>query len=210
MDNSAVDFIVLIVLLGVIIAVCINLSVPMLKESKELMYQENYDKTVTALKSERFEDGYDGCMSVQEVVICILSQNFFMPNPRIIDIAGQQIKVFNTAGYSPYALDVGNEAYTQIQNWFNQFSLRSEPDIVLVDKPTNINEARFIIQYDMNDPDKTCIHKTTECPNNGDESDDTYSLYIRCKSNTAPDYAPYKIYKLMPNGRLQDESGNII
>lgn len=191
MHDSGLDFLEFIILLGVVLAITFNTVIPIMKESNDLYYSETYDKTASKLNGLSAEDAYDGAMTVEEVTLAVIGQNYFMPNPGKLNICGLDIEVSNNIAFSPNSLDLGNKTRVSIQNWYNKFKTNGY-SIDFEDVPMDIGSARFMIMFDMNSGDTN--------------SDDTYSLYIKL----TPRGEKYsKIYKCDTNGKLRDEGGNI-
>ena len=46
MHDSALDFITFIIVLGIVVAISFNLVIPIVKDSQQLVHQEQYDKTI--------------------------------------------------------------------------------------------------------------------------------------------------------------------
>lgn len=193
MQDSALDFLVFIIVMGVVVTLGMNLTVPVVKKSKELYYSESYDKTVGKLEGERAVTEADGAMTRDELVLTAIGQNYFIPDPGYLYVCGDTIKVSDNKAFSPNSVNVGLQVLTDLNTWFTQFN-SSASKSKFTGAPGDVTQARFRIEFDMNKPD--------------DKADDTYSVYILLKLNKAN--AKNEIYKCMPNGRVADRKGNVI
>lgn len=208
MADDAIDFLGLILVLGLVVAIAFNLVIPMFDESNELKYEGNYDKTVQQLNTEKL-DTFDSTYTAGEIVTTLITQNYFMPSPRVIEIAGNETKVENLEGYSPYSRDLAVGMVNKLRSWFTQFKAggSSTGYTNILNPPASIDDARFVIRFNMNDPDITCLHKVTKCPYNGTESDDTYSIYIVVRGKNQKKGEPAQECLLLPNGKIQLKKG---
>ena len=106
MKDEPIDFLPLILLLGVIISISFNFIMPLYKSSRELVYQEVYDKTVSKANGviEYTKSTQDApYWSFQEAVLTIAGQGYFMPSPRVLKIGNKAFKIQeddNAAAYS--------------------------------------------------------------------------------------------------------------
>lgn len=193
MQDSALDFMVFIIVLGVVVSIGFNLMVPMLKDSRNLYYQENYDKTVGELRGDRAALDYDRCMSRDEIILTVMGQTYFMPKPGTIDIGGVKIEVANNIAFSPRSMDIGVEARDAIDRWFSRFK-SSSAFHKFKSPPSNVRNARFKLMFSMNNPNN--------------KYDDTYSLYILLRKNGAD--AEEELFKCELNGTLKDRNGDVV
>lgn len=193
MHDSALDFLVFILVLGLVVALGFNFTIPVVKQAKEMSYVETYDKTADNLKGLNITNDYDGCLSSDEIVLMAMSQTYFMPKPGFMEINGQAIKVSDSMAFSPNSLSIGSQVDTEIKNWFNRY--KSSSTINKLDNPPKqLKNARFKITYSMNDPD--------------DIEDDSYSLFILLTRND--EGARAELFKCEKDGKLRDKDGDLL
>lgn len=208
MKDEALDFLPMILLLGLVVSISFRLIMPIYRESQELVYKEQYDKTLQMVVGEQHysNNSTDPSLTYEEAILEIGSQSYFMPAPRVIDVGG---KVF---AIQPKATDIadpdsayeatatedyipGNRASLSMvknamYNWCNAYTARYSKDGF---------KLKFSVRFTTGDVEGA--------------SDDCYSLfivaidkagnqfYLRCKENgyvETPDpgidyYIPYYI-----------------
>lgn len=191
MNDLALDFLVFVLVLGISIGIGMNLVVPVLKDSKELYYSEIYDKTVDKLEGDKTINTDDGCSSINEIVLEVMGQTYYMPDPGRLNIAGTEISVSNNIAFSPNSANIGTDTKVATTDWYNQF--QSNTASKFIGKPASIELARFRVAFDMNNADIT--------------TDDTYALFIRLKKDSS---SGYELYKCISGGRVQSKGGVII
>ncbi len=193
MHDSALDFLVFVLALGISIAIGFNLVVPILKQSNELYYSEIYDKTADKLEGDQAMNTDDGCMTRDEIALSAMGQTYFMPEPGHLTVAGTDIVVANNLAFSPNSTNIGSQVLTALNNWHSAF-INSSTASKFTGIPTVVTSARFRIEFDMNNADN--------------KTDDSYSVYILLKRNTAG--AKYELYKCISGGKVQDKGGNVL
>lgn len=188
MHDVALDFVVMILILGVVVATGFNLIIPVIKTIDNICYNETYDKTVGKLEGDKYIDTFDGCIGSNDVILLAMGQTYFMPSPGILDIGGNIIEISDNISFSPNSLGVGTDAKSAINNWYSSFntsSMRSK----FKDFPTNIRNARFKVMY------------------SGDVAD-RYSLFILLTRNNST--AEPEFFRCEPNGKVRDRGGKIV
>lgn len=183
MHDSALDFVTFIIVLGIVVAISLNLVIPIVKDSQQLVYQEQYDKTIEKIQGDMAEPQTDGSYSIEETVLQIMGQSYFMPEPRIISIAGTEIEVRENVGFTPLSKPIGNNAYLAIENWAKAFVEEfGDNDLtkfnnkifnkgLKAESLPGIKDMRFRIKFDYGDLDETSGGKPAD-------TDDTYALYV--------------------------------
>lgn len=208
MKDEALDFLPMILLLGLVVSISFRLIMPIYRESQELVYTERYDKTLQKIEGEQYysNNSTDPNLTYEEAILEIGSQSYFMPAPRVIDVGG---KVF---AIQPNSTSIANpeEAYTATATDEyipgNRASLAMIKDAMYkwcTDYTARYGKDGFKLKF--------AVRFTTS--NIEGESDDCYSLYIvaidkkgdqfylRCKDNgyvETPDpsidyYIPYYV-----------------
>lgn len=192
MVESGLNLIMLIITLGIVVAISFNLIIPVVNETDQFKYKQIYDKTADKIYGEKVLSSEDDeYYTASEIVLMIMGQNYFMPEPGKIEIAGEEIGVSNNVSFSPKSKLIGDKAKDAIISWYSSF--RSSYDFRLYkDSPTSLSNAKFKIMYCFNDGNNT--------------QDDTYSLYIRL-TKEGEDTQP-KYYRCLSGGRLGDIGGN--
>ena len=185
MHDSALDFIIFIIIFVVASVFSVNAIIPLTKESKELVYDEQYDKTVQKLQGEKVEIIGDGSMSIEEITLQIMGQSYFMPAPRKIRIGTDEYDIVVDKGFTPTSKSFGTPVYQNIENWANSFRTK---DIVAINNYLNdynleladnvlplVKDMRFLLLYD-NGPDEG-----KEDPDNPGRiiRDDSFVLTVR-------------------------------
>lgn len=191
MHDSALDFLTFVLVLSVVTILSFNITLPVVKESRELYYSEIQDKTIGRTDGELVRTDEEEYMTKNEVMLQMIGQNQFMPAPGKIIICGEEVQVTNNLAFSPNSAGLGATVSSLIDNWFTQFynsSLKNKFEGV----PSNPNEAKFKLMFDMNNPDI--------------KDDDTYSLYIKLK----PIGKQEQIYKCTSGGKLVGKDGKAI
>lgn len=199
MHDSAFDFIIFIVVMGIVVSMGFNLVVPLVKVSSELIYEQNQDKTIQRVQGERVEELVDGHSSIEEIVLQVMGQSYYMPSPRVVEIAGYKIEIEAEQGFSPVAKGVGMRAYRETETWANEFRARGlaalnnrllNYGLVYVEGAVpRVEDMRFRLHFDYGELEST--------------SDDTYSLHIvlKCRdlgTNTVREY----FFKCLPGGHI--------
>ena len=186
MHKTALDFLTFTLVMCVITVLSFNITLPIVKKTKELYYSEMYDKTIGKPYGElaTIYSKEDDGMSKNEVILQMIGQNHFMPSPGRIEICGTKIDITNNLAFSPNSADLGATVNSIIENWFTEF--KSSSTINKFEKvPATIDEAQFKLMFDMNDAN--------------DSSDNSYSLYIRLKLKGKD----YKWFKCTANGHIE-------
>ena len=191
MQDSALDFLIMVIILGVVLLIGFGVTVPLVEKSKQLQYQQTYDKTVGELNGDKAPEQYDGCLSCNEIALQTMGQTYFMPTPGFIMIAGTKIIVANNVAFSPNSEPIGNQADSALSSWFSQFTASYKTSIA--NKPTSLSTARFRIMYDMN--------------NTIDTSDDSYSVFILL---TRASTGKQEFFKCTSGGGITDGGGHTL
>lgn len=194
MEEPALDFLVFIILLAVVSSLALVLIVPITKESNELAYSEQYDKSASKVYGEIVDEDTDTKLSITDIVLTAMCQTCFLGEPGVLDICGRKIEIDNNIAYDRYAKSTGDTVYTVINQWFEAFKETDTYKNKLNAPPSNIADARFNILYYAGDT------KTT--------ADDTYALYIYVYLKSSPDKESICI--CLADGLIADEAGNII
>lgn len=199
-ENPALDIMLFIILLAVTTSLAFNLIIPIVKDSQELKYSEKYDKTVDKAQGYgSLEDATDGYMSIEEIVLQMMGQSYFMPKPRTINIAGADFEVTANRGFTPESKPIGHEAYTLVNNWAKQFigqnfsnmryDIESAYGYTILEQPS-VKDMRFIIQLDLteitsNDPEeiaKEPYRLFIKIRSQDRETDEILDILYRCDS----------------------------
>lgn len=174
MVDGILDFLAMVLLLGIVTYTSMGLTVPIIKEAQQLRYDEMYDKAATHLAGEQANEYTgDGCMSYDEIILTVMNQSFFMPKPRLIDICGETLSIqaeqpeekdptappiFDTDGtveFIPDSVDIGNWVRNKIDYWYKASEFYGKLDA---------NNLRFCIEYTLGGTEQ--------------ESDNMYALFI--------------------------------
>lgn len=195
MKDEPLDIIPFILLLGIVIAISMNIMIPLYRDASMLKYDVNYDKTVSAIEGEMYynnsevSEGFD----YHEMVLLLGRQTYFMPMPRAIDIGGTVVAI------QPDTTDVvkPGEGYT-------------EPDAEMY-IPDNSNTSALVRQklYDW------CTAFTAKTGKNGfdllfdikfttnekeEASDDCYTVCVVAKDS---EYGNLLKLRCLPGGNLE-------
>lgn len=196
MLDGILDFLVMVLVLGIVTGTSLNMTIPIVNETKQIRYDEIYDKTATSIGGEQANeyDG-DGCMSYDEIILTVMSQSYFMPKPRLIDICGEVLAIkaeqpdevdpgetpsfdiSSTIEFTPDSADIGNWVRNKIDDWYKASELRG---VVPVD------DLRFCLQYDLGETEQ--------------KSDDMYALFIL--HQTGYENEP-SLHRCLANGKLR-------
>lgn len=204
MQEPALDFIIFVVILGLVVTLSFGLIIPLVNESNNLVYSVKYDKTVEKAQGELINSDNDDCLTLEEIVLQVMGQSYFMPEPRKINLAvanaGDEIKILAAEGFSPDSKAIAIRAHKQITNWANSFASKGKCNLdsrlAMYGKqftggsiPSKA-DMRFKLQFDYNEPEKT--------------SDDNYSLYImlECK-DIETGVITKETFKCMPDGSIR-------
>ena len=145
MKDEPIDIIPFIALLAVVVSLAINIVLPDYRKSFLLRYDEIADKTVSIMEGTNYyveNLGYSG-NTYSETILYLDNQNYFMPEPRLIDIGGTILSIEDVpVELEPGDIDlrVGSESYVPdnsgtaylckeaLYNWCNQFTARHGQD----------------------------------------------------------------------------------
>lgn len=213
MVEGALDFVIMVFVVAACLSVCMGLMVPMVKESKQLVYDEIYNKSVDRLDGDRVLTNPEVCVPAGKISLCGMGQKSFMPEPRKIGIAGEMIDVGDTGatgddegGYAARRVDIGNRIYKGIDEWFDTFI--SGPSYSnLVNPPESLQTSSKIVNGEEINTTAlfTFMYDTNRTE---DKADDSFALYIKVTENKP--FAEPQLYKCLPGGRLQSKEGNIV
>lgn len=107
MRDEALDLVTMVLALAVTVGICLNLVTPLVKKAQEVSTEQIYNKTTQVKESTQDnaylpytlstsattdKDEFNGAFTYQEIILMLCNQNYFMPNPRVLDIGG---KTFN-------------------------------------------------------------------------------------------------------------------
>lgn len=165
MEENALDFLLFIVTAAVVTALGVMIVIPNSKNIAELKYKEYSDKTAvyTLETGEEMIDNEKSYYTIDEVVLIVMGQSYFMPEPKKIDIAGNILVIKESDGFVPNSVGIGNAVFNSANEWFTRFKNSVDSD-KYGNIPDNITDCKFSIQYSYND--------------SKDLQDDTYSLFI--------------------------------
>lgn len=165
MDDYALDFLVFVVTAAVVTALGMLIIIPNSKNIAELRYKEYSDKTAmyTLETGEETIDNEKSYYTADELVLVVMSQTYYMPEPKKINIAGDILEITEDEGFVPNSAAHGNKVYNSIKKWFNEFK-NSASTGRFEDVPDELEDCKFSIRYSYND------HK--------DLQDEDYSLFI--------------------------------
>lgn len=173
MKDEALDFIPMIVLLGLVISICFGLILPIYRESRELIYTESYDKVLGKVQGEsryRSGDNTINHLSYEEAILTLGGQSYFMPNPRIIDIGG---KVYQVQASAISMADPG----TKYDGPTNEYIPGNRNTLKSIKDTLNNWCTEFSNKYGQNGFKLHFTIRFTAGVNEG-ESDDCYALYV--------------------------------
>lgn len=111
MKDEPLDIIPMIILLGIVVAISMNIMIPLYRGARELRYSERYDKAMTPIEGEMYNnstevgEGYN----FTEMVLLLAKQTYFMPQPRVMDIGGSVVEIQPEAE----SMQNPNESYTE-------------------------------------------------------------------------------------------------
>ena len=74
MVDGILDFLVMILVLGLVVGASLYMTLPLVDETKQMVYEEIYDKTADMVKGEQvneYED--DGYMSYDEIILTVIN-----------------------------------------------------------------------------------------------------------------------------------------
>lgn len=213
MVEGALDLLIMIFVLAACLSVCMGLMVPIVKDSKQLVYDEIYNKSVDKLAGDRILPSSEFCVPASKITLCSMGQKSFMPEPRQISIAGTYIDVGDTGapgavddGYAARRVEIGNKVYGYIATWFTSFKASDSYDKIL-NPPTSLETSSITV--DGKEINTTALFTFMYDDNNTeDESDDSYALFIKLTENKP--FAAPQLYKCLSGGRLKSKEGNII
>ena len=197
MVDGILDFLVMILVLGLVVGASLYMTLPLVDETKQMVYEEIYDKTADMVKGEQaneYED--DGYMSYDEIILTVMGQSYFMPKPRAIDICGQVLAIkaeqpvekdptvppsfdFDDAiEFTPNSSDIGNFVRNTINSWY-QLSDAKKLGI-------SIKDLRFSLEYTVGDTEQ--------------ESDNMYALFVLYQTD---DEDQPSLHKCLSDGKIQ-------
>ncbi|MBR1453188.1 MAG: hypothetical protein IJ593_00865 [Lachnospiraceae bacterium] len=145
MKDEAFDFLPLLLLLGITISLCFNLLMPNYYKSRDINQSEVYDKTAARIEGVQYYNNsiLDSSpdLTYEEAILTMGSQNYFMPEPRLIKIAGESFSVqtetvdfqdenvsyiyTNADVYIPNDRSTYREIKNAVYKWCNDFTSKS-------------------------------------------------------------------------------------
>lgn len=199
MQDSALDFITFIIVLGIVVAISFNLVIPIVKDSQQLIHQEQYDKTIQKAQGDIADTNVDGTYSIEEIVLQVMGQSYFMPYPRVIDLGGTRLIIEADQGFSPITKGIGMQAYEAVETWANDYRAKGIASVnnklltygleaVDYSLPA-VKDMRFKLQFDYGDTE--------------DETDDSYALHIsiNCR-DLGTGVEEQVLFKCLPSGNI--------
>jgi len=191
MVDGLLDFLVFVLVLGVVITVGLGLIIPVAADIHHENTIQMYDKTIGGrVDVVSVPDQPIDYKTLEELVLTIMSQGQFIPEPGIIDVCGITVSVSNNILFSPLSIATGNTARTSVTNWYTQF--RSSPTFTLFSNPpSTIAGVRFKLKFSMNNPT--------------DKNDDTFAVFILLTRNVIG--AEPELFRCISGGRLVDSRG---
>ena len=184
MYRPALGFMVFILVLGIVVPISLNTIMPLTKKTKEMYYTETYDKTVKKLEGDIADTDYDGAMSIEEVILTVMGQTYFLPKPGYLDVCGTRIDIVDNISFSTNSDSVAMQANTAITNWYSKFNAPTG-----YTKPPR-NKARFRFEFSMNEA--------------SNKDDDSYSLYIELDRD---DGTGKRMFRCDANGAVTRKGG---
>lgn len=223
MVEGALDFVIMVFVVAACLSVCMGLMVPMVKESKQLVYDEVYNKSVDRLDGDRVLTNPEVCVPAGKISLCGMGQKSFMPEPRkisiprgknrpvdmpvdIIDVGDTGATGDDEGGYAARRKDIGERIYRDIEEWFGDFT--SGPSYSnLVNPPESLQTSSKIVNGEEINTTAlfTFMYDTNRTE---DKADDSFALYIKVTENKP--FAEPQLYKCLPGGKLQSKEGNIV
>ena len=198
MLDGVLDFLVMMLVLGVVTGTSMNLTIPIVEEVNQLAYDEIYDKTAEKIQGDNYVYKGDGCMGYEELILTIMNQTYFMPKPRMMDVCGEVLAVkpdqpddsavtgesgvppaFNGDDALEFVendINVGNWARNQIHNWYVASDFTHIP----------ITELRFDMRFDLGETEQY--------------SDDMYAVFIL---HQGPNDKEPTLHRCLAGGRIR-------
>lgn len=194
MIDGILDLLAMIAVLGIVVPSSFGLILPVMKQSQAIYYTEIQDKTTTGLTGEQLNEyKSDGCLSYEELILTIMSQSYFMPKPRVLDICGEKLTVQlsqqELAGikdglgdspveFTPNNVGIGNWVKDIIDKWWRASPLKDiSPD-----------KLRFSIEYTLG--------------NSESASDDVYAVYVLYKADHESEAS---LHRCLSGGRIESK-----
>lgn len=200
--DEAWDIILMVLVLGIVIPITLGLILPMMAETKELVYDEIMSKSAVGMQGEQFRthDTFDGGYTYEQAIALLSKQSYFMPEPRILNIGGQYLSVAadtvnpnipasaeqpgskyedDATLYVPNNLNTMIVVQKYLSTWCQQYSARYGE---------NGYKLKFICQYDVAEDEG--------------EADDRYSVFVLGYADGKPQRflcEPNGIIKTIPN-----------
>ena len=198
MLDGVLDFLVMVLVLGLVTGTSMNLTIPIVDEVNQLAYDEIYDKTAPNIQGDNYVYEGDGCLTYEELILTIMNQTYFMPKPRMLDVCGEVLAVkpdqpddsgvideggeppaFNVDDALEFVendVNVGNWARNQIHNWYINSEFTHIP----------ITELRFDIRFDLGETEQY--------------SDDMYAVFIL---HQADDETEPTLHRCLAGGQIR-------
>lgn len=195
MVDGILDFLVMILVLGIVTGTSLNLTIPIVNETSQIRYDEIYDKTAQSIGGEQANEyNGDGCMSYDEIILTIMGQSYFMPKPRMIDVCGEVLAIKaeqpeevdltdtpsfdikDAVEFTPNSADIGNWVRNKLDSWYNASELKGIP----------INDLRFCVQYDLGDTEQ--------------KSDDMYAVFVLYQKEFESEPT---LHRCLANGKMR-------
>ena len=135
MKDEALDFLPMLLLLGLTIFISFGLILPIYYTSRTMAYESTSDKTLKYMQGEQHiqNNNFDVDYNYPELIVALGSQTYFMPHPRVLDICGTVLEIEAdsttivqpnekytatvTADYIPGNLSTMQEIKNIVYNW---------------------------------------------------------------------------------------------
>lgn len=196
MVDGILDLLIMILILGTVVSASLGMTLPLVDETKQMVYEEIYDKTADIIDGDQSNEyNGDGCMSYDEVILTVMGQSYFMPKPRVIDICGQVLAIEaeqpeekdpgtppsfdieDAIEFTPNSTQVGVTVRNLIDSWYQKSEAKN--------RGISIKELRFSIEYTLGETEQ--------------ESDNMYALFILYQADG--DAEP-QLHRCIENGKI--------
>lgn len=190
MKDEGLDFIPMILLLGLSIFVALNCIFPIWRESREA-YAETYDKSLGKIQGVQYmpNNSTDSHLSYEDLIVTLATQSGFLPYPPVLDVCGDKYIVQHTdetdslvgaIEYTPDNRDTVESIKQSIHNWSNACSNY----YTLSGSQINGFKLHFKVKYTPGTLEET--------------SDDCYSVFcIGINSEGVEEY-----FRCLPGGKI--------
>lgn len=199
MKDEALDFLPMILLLGLVVSISFNLIMPIYKTSVELQYSESYDKTFAKVEGEqhKYDNSVLNGLTYEEMVLHLAAQTYFMPNPRVLDVGGEVFAI------QPGAVTVTdpNAAYTATPT--DEYVPNNRATLENVRVALNDWCTRYTTRYGKDGHNLVFAIRFTTGTIEG-PTDDCYALYVKVVDGVGNEYWS----KCLANGYIDQTVAN--